>query len=64
MTVTLDLLAPIVPPERFHPAFPKIVDGLRPYDRQVLDQSADGFVDRDGKLLVVPVAVINLPKTS
>jgi len=48
----LDLFTPVVPPERFHPSFKKVIDRANIYDRQVLEQWVDGFVDRDGKFVI------------
>jgi hypothetical protein len=47
----MDLLTPIVPPERFHPNFAKIIGKRNPYDEAVLANWAEGFVDRDGKFV-------------
>jgi hypothetical protein len=47
----LDLFTPVVRPDRFHPAFKKIVERLNPYDTKVLNGWAEGFVDRDGKFV-------------
>ena len=47
----LELFTPIVPPERFHPAFKTIVERLNPYDAKILNGWAEGFVDRDGKFV-------------
>jgi hypothetical protein len=47
----LDLFTPIVPPTRFHPAFSHILQRKNEYDREVLEQWAEGFVDRDGKFV-------------
>ncbi len=49
--MALDLFAPVVPAERFHPAFKNITERPNSYDRKVLNQWAEGFVDRDGKFV-------------
>ena len=47
----LDLLTPVVLPERLHPSFKRIIDRANVHDRQVLEEWVDGFVDRDGKFV-------------
>lgn len=47
----LDLFTPIVPVANFHPAFAQIVQHQLPYERKVLNQWAEDFVDRDGKFV-------------
>lgn len=47
----LDLFTPIVPVTSFHPAFAQIVRHQLPYEREVLNQWTEGFVDRDGKFV-------------
>jgi len=46
-----DLFTPVVPSERFHPAFRNVLSRLTPHDRKVVNQWAEGFVDRDGKFV-------------
>jgi hypothetical protein len=47
----LDLFTPVVHPDRFHPAFKKITERPSSYDGKVLNDWAEGFVDRDGKFV-------------
>jgi hypothetical protein len=47
----MDLFTPIVPPERFHPNFARLIGKRNPHDEAVLSKWADGFVDRDGKFV-------------
>jgi hypothetical protein len=49
--MSLDLFTPAVPRERFHPAFETLVTGATEYDKRLLNQWAEGFVDRDGKFV-------------
>lgn len=49
--MSLDLFSPVVPAERFHPAFAKVVAGATDYDKAVLNRWAEGFVDRDRKIV-------------
>lgn len=47
----MELFTPIVPPERYHPNFARLVGKPNVYDRAVLANWAEGFVDRDGKFV-------------
>jgi hypothetical protein len=47
----MDLFTSVVPPERFHPKFAKIIEKRNPYDEAVLMKWAEGFVDRDRKFV-------------
>jgi hypothetical protein len=47
----MDLFTPIVPPERYHPHFAKIIGNRNLYNEAVLAKWAEGFIDRDGKFL-------------
>ena len=47
----MDLFEPVVAVERFHPNFANCVKNDNSYDRAVLSEWADGFVDRDGKFV-------------
>ncbi len=49
--MALDLFTPVVPPERFHRGFKNIIERPNLSDRTVLNEWADGFVDRDGKFV-------------
>ena len=49
--MTIDLFTPIVPQERWHPNFRRIVEHGLDEERAVLRAWADGFVDRDGKFV-------------
>lgn len=49
--MSMDLFTPVVPEERFHPAFQKILRRPTSPDRIVLNRWAEGFVDRDGKFV-------------
>lgn len=48
----MDLFTPVIPQEKFHPNFTSIIQRPNPYDRAVLGNWADGFVDRDGKFVM------------
>lgn len=50
--LSIDLFAPVVPRERWHPNFQRIVDRVTEEERQVLRDWAAGFVDRDGKFVI------------
>ena len=47
----MDLFTPIVDPSRFHPAFSNVKTLYNRYEEEVLEQWAEGFVDRDGKFV-------------
>jgi hypothetical protein len=47
----MDLFTPVVPPERYHPNFAKLIRKRNPYAEAVLSNWADGFIDRDGKFI-------------
>lgn len=47
----MDLFTPIVPPERFHENFARILSRNTHHDFAVVQQWAEGFVDRDGKFV-------------
>jgi hypothetical protein len=47
----MDLFRPIVEEQRFHPHFRALLDPLREADRTELLRWAEGFPDRDGKLV-------------
>lgn len=47
----MKLFTPVVPPERFHKNFVFVLAPFRQAERDLLESWADGFVDRDGKLL-------------
>ena len=47
----MDLFTPVVPPERYHPNFAKLVGNRNRYDEAVLSKWTDGFIDRDGKFV-------------
>jgi hypothetical protein len=47
----MEFFRPIVDAERFHPHFRALLDPLREPDRTELLRWADGFPDRDGKLV-------------
>jgi hypothetical protein len=47
----MDLFRPVVEEHRFHPHFRALLDPLRAADRGELLRWADGFPDRDGKLV-------------
>jgi hypothetical protein len=49
--MSLDLFTPIVSRERFHPAFETVFNDATEYDKTLLNQWAEGFVDRDGKFV-------------
>lgn len=49
--MALDLFTPLVPSTDFHPAFGQLIEHSLPFERVVLNQWADGFVDRDGKFV-------------
>jgi len=49
--MNLDLFSPAVPESSYHPAFRTILTGTRQEDKEVLNQWAEGFVDRDGKFV-------------
>jgi hypothetical protein len=47
----MDLFAPIVPTDKFHPNFANCIAKPNPHDRAVIAKWADGFIDRDGKFV-------------
>jgi hypothetical protein len=47
----MDLFAPVVSPERFHPNFADCIARPNPYNNALISKWADGFVDRDGKFV-------------
>jgi hypothetical protein len=47
----MDLFTPVVPPDKFHPNFRTVLSVNNPYNATVLNQWAEGFVDRDGKFV-------------
>lgn len=47
----MKLFTPVVPPERFHKNFASVLEPFRKAEREILETWADGFVDRDGKLV-------------
>jgi hypothetical protein len=47
----MDLFTPVVPKKRFHPNFKHVAFKATPEDRQVLNEWAEGFIDRDGKFV-------------
>jgi len=47
----MNLFAPVVAPERFHKNFASVLVPFREAERLLLELWADGFVDRDGKLV-------------
>lgn len=49
--MSLDLFTPVVPYERFHPAFARVYADADEHDKAVLKQWSEGFVDRDGKFV-------------
>ncbi|MFZ1219518.1 MAG: hypothetical protein WAO00_09505 [Chthoniobacterales bacterium] len=49
--MALDLFTPVVPEERFHQSFRRVLSRPTPYDKAILAQWADGFIDRDGKFV-------------
>lgn len=49
--MTLDLFTPLVPAAEFHPAFQQILLHSTSFERDVLNQWAEGFADRDGKFV-------------
>jgi hypothetical protein len=49
--MSIDLFLPVVPPERFHPAFEHVFLNGTENDKNVLRSWSDGFVDRDGKFV-------------
>lgn len=49
--MNLDLFTPVISSERFHPAFNKVLNPPNMHDKKVLNDWADGFVDRDGKFV-------------
>ena len=49
--MSLDLFTPRVEPSRFNPNFRNVLQRWSPYDKAVLEDWADGFIDRDGKFI-------------
>ncbi len=49
--MSIDLFLPVVPRERFHPAFERVFLNGTENDRNVLKGWSDGFIDRDGKFV-------------
>lgn len=49
--MALDLFTPLVPVADFHPAFSKLIEHGLPFGREVLNQWAEKFEDRDGKFV-------------
>ena len=49
---SLDLFTPVVDEDLFHPNFRSISESWSQYDKAVLADWADGFVDRDGKFVI------------
>lgn len=47
----MDLFTPVVPPEKFHPNFARILTTSRSEAKALLNSWADGFIDRDGKFV-------------
>jgi hypothetical protein len=47
----VDLFTPIVTKDKFHPNFAKILARGDEYNQEVMNQWAEGFVDRDGKFV-------------
>lgn len=48
----MDLFTPVVPPDRFHPNFARILHPAYNNSRTILKEWAQGFVDRDGKFIL------------
>src|SRR4051812_45233499 len=48
--MSLDLFTPQIDPSRFNPNFRHVLE-WSPYDKAVLNDWADGFIDRDGKFV-------------
>jgi hypothetical protein len=49
--MALDFFTPIVPAADFHPAFRNLLQNHFPFDRNIINHWADGFVDRDRKIV-------------
>lgn len=47
----MDLFSPVVNPDRFHPHFANALIPTKKAERDLLQSWAEGFVDRDGKLV-------------
>src|SRR5215471_5847470 len=47
----MDLFTPIVPAEKLHPNFANVIKMENQHNLAVLQQWAEGFVDRDGKFV-------------
>ena len=47
----MDLFIPVVPEEKFHPAFAQLLHPVLAPERDLLNTWAAGFVDRDGKFV-------------
>ena len=47
-----DFFSPVVPEDRYHPNFRMMIEQGDPFTRETFNRWAEGFVDRDGKIVV------------